>query len=311
MVQQGNWLSFHLFVLGGSLSSMLNKLLLPLSERIRTYSPDCFFFIRYWENGPHFRLRIKIQDSEKGHQIREMIEAFVAELNEQTEREIVPQPIIRVEAVPYIPETQRYGGARGLQIAETHFEVSSLLTLSIAQQYELGEYSFAMSIALQAHLVFLQHSGLLRNDIHNLLQSILNGWLPYAIKALVQTGQIEAGANPQQTRINCLNYFDAAFAKNGEQTISFLQSLFTLLQNQSLDPAHPLFRWQSDNDTLLAKLSTLATENKLDGPSDSAKHNHLSILSSLMHMTNNRLGISNSDESYLAYLLIQFYTSIV
>ncbi len=291
---------------------MVAKLLVPVTEKIGVFDPEQLFFIRYWENGPHFRLRIKIGVDGSAGKIRRMIHDSCREVNEEMGVGAMPdsRTIVRVEEQAYMPETQRYGGEEGLLVAEAHFEASSLFVFSIAKEYDLSQYPFVMSIALQSQLVFVRYCGLSSNGILDLLKNIMNSWLPYAIKALVKSGQIVEKADLQMMRADCMAYFDMSFVKSGATIMVFLQSLFDELAAVSLAEAHPLFRWQSANKIILSQLNALVVQRKLNGPGENVKYNHRSVLSSLIHMTNNRLGVNNSDESYIAYMLIRFFDAL-
>ncbi len=304
MEQQNEWLSLHLFVNRQPLIHIIKAVLVPLSEEIETCSPACFFFISYWENGPHIRLRIKATP-ESIAVIKSHISDFIRSINEiySTGAEL----LIRTEEAEYVPETARYGGRQGLLLAESHFDASSWFTLTVAKHYDLNSYSFVMSIALQAQIIVLYHSQLNITDRSALLLNTMNGWLPFAIKELVRSGQLTTQDNPEAARKDCLQYFSTLFAASGTTIIGFLRSLWDLLAASAMSADHPLYKWHTRNHAILPELATLAQQGKLEGGSVNPYHNYLSVLSSLIHMTNNRLSVNNSDESYLAYILIRFF----
>ncbi|RKT03388.1 thiopeptide-type bacteriocin biosynthesis protein [Streptomyces sp. 3211.6] len=97
---------------------------------------DRWFFIRYAEDGPHVRVRV-----------RGLAPAAAARLPAELARAAGEVPSVpgpwtsahgEVRAVPYVPETDRYGGPRALPLAEEVFADSSQVVLRVLRDLAAG-----------------------------------------------------------------------------------------------------------------------------------------------------------------------------
>ena len=52
------WISAHIFH-AGDLDALITRVAGPL---VSDLNPEGFFFLRYWEGGPHLRLRMRVSD---------------------------------------------------------------------------------------------------------------------------------------------------------------------------------------------------------------------------------------------------------
>ncbi|MET9231618.1 thiopeptide-type bacteriocin biosynthesis protein [Lentzea sp. NPDC003310] len=89
-----------------------------------------WYFLRYWETGPHLRVRIKnAQNADKLEiQLRELI---AAQEFDQQEGDPDWLPHGDVREVEYVPETERYGGPHALPIAEEVFCHSTEVAVAV------------------------------------------------------------------------------------------------------------------------------------------------------------------------------------
>ncbi|MCX4745877.1 thiopeptide-type bacteriocin biosynthesis protein [Kitasatospora sp. NBC_01287] len=135
------WHSLHLFLHCGTeeTDAFLVRQLAPLLDGlVRDGRADRWFFIRYQEGGPHLRIRIRGLAADTATELP----GLLAQLAEQAEPHHPAPPNTvpaepgwasrhaEVRPVPYRPETERYGGARALPIAEEVFAASSRVALS-------------------------------------------------------------------------------------------------------------------------------------------------------------------------------------
>src|ERR1700694_2861123 len=146
-----DWRAWHIFFQShDSLDRMLVEGLLPEARNLG--SDVEFFFLRYWENGPHVRARFRGLDDERflalGDRLRISAESIVA----TTPPVLEPAPIThptenwqnnprmkrfapgKTVEIMYKPEFRRYGGRHGLQINEHLFDASSRLSLLIIEK---------------------------------------------------------------------------------------------------------------------------------------------------------------------------------
>ncbi|WP_327227896.1 thiopeptide-type bacteriocin biosynthesis protein [Streptomyces platensis] len=150
-----SWVSAHLFS-QGNLDRVLTDLVAPLLDELRErWWADRGFFLRYWDGGPHIRLRVLPSCQEAAAAVRGLIEqratAYFAhspapEVLSQEEylhsaREIGAWEGVRptermyannsVHFLPYAPEHHRYGQGATLELVEEHFSTSSELALDL------------------------------------------------------------------------------------------------------------------------------------------------------------------------------------
>ncbi|MBB5777013.1 lantibiotic dehydratase C-terminal domain-containing protein [Nonomuraea jabiensis] len=138
-----SWVSVHVFS-QGPLDDMITGLAGPLLG-------DDGFFLRYWEGGPHLRIRVRSHPAEH---VVERAEAYLRE--HPSEAVIDPEEYARLAAtlaaregvpgytrrlypndsahlIPYRPEHDRYGTGRSLDAVERHFHDSSVIALQLIE----------------------------------------------------------------------------------------------------------------------------------------------------------------------------------
>lgn len=128
-----SWSSHHIHYgddcYGPAIDHLLISAVAPLIQqllatgRIRRY-----FFIRYPEGGSHLRLRLDLTSEERAmettQRLRSALDAYASESPATGRR-----PTLR--SVEYQAETERYGGLRGVAVAEDLFHVSSHVALEV------------------------------------------------------------------------------------------------------------------------------------------------------------------------------------
>ncbi|MEU9164145.1 thiopeptide-type bacteriocin biosynthesis protein [Streptomyces sp. NPDC048424] len=126
----GTWQSHHLFL--HSTTEDTDRFLVrdaaPLLDRlVAAGEADDWFFIRYGEDGPHVRIRVRTTA-----RLPELPDLLAHKARQVP---AVPGPWTsrhgEVRAVPYVPETRRYGGPRALPVAEAVFGASTRTALDV------------------------------------------------------------------------------------------------------------------------------------------------------------------------------------
>ncbi|MFD0722784.1 thiopeptide-type bacteriocin biosynthesis protein [Streptomyces globosus] len=167
----GGWQSLHLALHTGvaDTDAFVAGALAPLMDS--RYGPDSggsWFFIRYGEGGPHLRIRFRGPSSGPVDAAR--LAAELGDLAAATAPVGGPWPVRHgeVRAVPYEPETERYGGPEALPVAEevfahaTRAAVAALRALP-ARADRLGQaLDFAHATAAALGLDELAAAGWLR-----------------------------------------------------------------------------------------------------------------------------------------------------
>lgn len=146
------WVSIHIFY-HGDLDALIVHLAEPLIDELRSLGlARDGFFLRYWDGGPHLRLRIKAAHSaetvrslaiERSRAYLDVHPSSVsmnpalyardaAWLGSREGVQPLPmQPTDTILAVDYVPETSRYGSGGSLSAVEKHFGQSSRLAAGL------------------------------------------------------------------------------------------------------------------------------------------------------------------------------------
>ena len=143
------WISAHIFH-AGDLDALITRVAGPL---VSDLNPEGFFFLRYWEGGPHLRLRMRVSDP--GPAERELLARARAHLREHPSALAATQERYAkmaarladgerlaghddrlhandtVEFIAYRPEYHAYGSPECMAAVEEHFTESSRLALRV------------------------------------------------------------------------------------------------------------------------------------------------------------------------------------
>lgn len=166
------WHSKHLFIHDfGLIDRFLGSHLFSVIDAV---TPDQWFFIRYWQGGPHIRLRYRFEDSGRKKRfdalLSERMEAFGKEHGNHPFREVSydrrivdlegvsdldVHPNFSIRDIPYQPEWARYGGPVAMAESELLFHRSSEMAKTIIDSlewpkryvvaFDLMQYSFGVA----------------------------------------------------------------------------------------------------------------------------------------------------------------------
>lgn len=289
------WFAVYLFY-PADLDLMLQELIHPfLSSFFKEESDDAYFFIRYWENGSHIRLRMNV-DPDKQEilfaEIKNRANVFFAQypaLMPHSELETDTtnlNPILysshKVIYASYEPEITRYGNLQSMPWAETHFFKSSAFILDWMSSKKTG--ASVLVQALSMHLILLCAT---RWDFPQLFQvcnSFINGWLPRLY---------DPKNDPQHEKEIWLKQFESSFSPAKTQILAASKIFW---ESMTQDAAKDKITQYLDENTIIMQLYSSA---------DFQEAKLIEIVTSMMHMNHNRLGISNYEEAYGAYCLQQ------
>lgn len=281
-----SWLSAHIFWLG-PLDELLVQLVLPLAaQSIQQQLATVFFFIRYAEGGLHIRLRLRLvaetgRPRLKAH-VRRHVRAF-AERGRPGCTAYVPIAGPTVRFVPYRPETERYGNAETMPVAETFFAASSRTVLHWLQAQGPQAAAQRLTTALALHVSFAA-ACLDRPTAVTWLRQFADDWLPH-------------DPATQLTRTAEKDYWWALFAQRYQACQATLAPAVAQLWQQARYGTPDAPQWDAETAAAARQLHARYVQLL---PSEAQR---LPIYASLLHLTNNRLGIANHDEAFLAYLL--------
>ncbi len=310
------WVSAHLFHHGDQ-DALIVGALRPAVERLRLAGQaDGFFFLRYWEGGPHVRLRV-LTRPDQVTQVRAAIEESAAEffrtapsttpmtaeeyadsspglaaLEQMTDYDRELHPDNSVAFIDYRPETEVFGTGRSLEAVERQLMAGSALAVElIARGRKPGQRAMDAFAMLAAN------------------RTLFTGILPelaYQARFMVESG---GGA----AQLLGSPAFERHFDANKAQLRAGLEAVWASTRGVALPEGSVVNGWLAStrdlNDTLveLELLGRLDAYPTFEAPADVLDHiNHLVpqlIVERCAHLMCNRLGISLAQESHLRLLL--------
>jgi len=325
MNKEKKWLAAYLYC-AEPWENILVEVVKPFAERIvKQGLADQYFFIRYWEKGPHLRLRFKgdaaILESSVKPQLIEHFEAYF-EKNPSTRQEPtwgndIPEdqkwyPNDSVQFTEYKPETERYGGEYGILVAEQQFEAASKAILAVTEESDSWDYSRALGGAIQLHLGFGYALGMELDEMSAFFNRFFENWLSrayYFFEKDISKEELE------KRKKEALIAFEKNFEEQKEGLLPFFETVWQALNEGQEFEQEWLNQWVGDMKEVGTQLKEVQKNDKLTPPEwymqktrkdfSIAQQERWSIYDSYVHMINNRLGIKNRDEAYLGYLIIE------
>lgn len=272
------WPAWHLFH-DEDLDGLLWEVARPLIRQLLAEGlADSFFFIRYPEGGNHIRLRLHCAPGQPPGPLEQRTEALLAPLTaawkpRPSTRSPAPAPL-SVRRAPFEPELERYGGQALLPLSLDFFTLSSVDALRFVEQW--GGQPRSRQLPETLRRLLAQALGLARD------------W-PEALGLL----DYFAGRKPEMQAI--LARADQAFeARQEPLVLTFRNHLQGWLEQGPalpVPPVPPSHLLAEAGRALAAALTELAPAARE------------TVKASQMHMTANRLGLLNAEESYLTRLM--------
>lgn len=317
------WVSAHLHC-ASPFEPTLRRVVSPLVATLRAEGlVDEFFFVRYWERGPHLRLRFHVPTGVDaallGSRVLDSLEQSMrARPTKRTEPPWVAQLSAdqqwlannQVRLVNYEAELKRYGGPAGLELSERHFDASSQMALAALEEADSSEdwtYEQSLSAAIKAHIAWLRGAGMSRRSTRRFLRWYACRWI-YTLFGGLRPGG-EQPSPPQLDQVR--NAIAKSVDQQRAQVRPVVDALWRTLAPGSTEcGVEWLTRFRDQTSTVTAVLDEQAELGRLEFPnvptppgSQDPDSSMWVLFDSYMHMTNNRLGVRNRDEAYLAHLL--------
>lgn len=322
MIQKNKiWLSAYLFYTGNWEHFLVEQVKPFIEKMISGKYADQFFYIRYWERGPHIRLRIKGEKETLENIVRPELEKYFndfflrhpSQREEQEWQNEWPEdsrwfPNNSVQFIEYEPEYERYGGEAGIPISEKQFEASSQAVFSILSENEDWDYDKAMGAAIQMHLSFTQALGMDLKETAHFYSGIFQAWLYMTY----DWSNLSKEEHLKKQKI-VLDAFEDQFAKQHSVLVPYHLSVWEALESGEEFEEAWLNKWIRDVKVTGQEMAAAQQKRLLTFPDDSLitntwdvsyeKRQLYFIYGSYVHMTNNRLGVLNRDEAFLGYLI--------
>lgn len=302
------WLSAYLFFDGwmyeAECDRLVREVVRPFAERAAGEGwTDGHFFIRYSEHGPHLRLRLHGDEAVLEERVwPALVEQVRAHSPAVSVGTLPDTPVFRrpegADAVPvthlvraaYDPETERYGGPDALLVAERHFRDSSEATFGLmermgdARSSRLGKGLLAMVVLVHVFARDRAHAA--------------------AFAQAYSTNYLRSVAREDGGREAFLGAFDQGYEQQADTLGAYVEEVWT-----RLDEGEPLSEildaWTAALRATRAELRALQEAGRVlvGGAAAGWEAVVAAIVPSYVHMTNNRLGITIQEESYLGYLI--------
>jgi thiopeptide-type bacteriocin biosynthesis protein len=321
----GTWLSLHVFYAANA-NPVLVHCVRPLVERLQEQGLlRSWFFIRYWLEGPHVRLRLLPADAASAGAVAEAAEQaiadflrrrpalyeedrnasgdlyknmFLAEYSQErwdelygADGEMPFRANNSVAHIAYERELDRYGGPAGMELAEWHFQRSSELVITLLETTNVHVRTVLLGQAAQltAGLCF----AFLRDE-----EAVATFLVRY--RTMWETSYQEP-SDDQHER------FDRSYARMKDRLVARVRHMRDSVRDEPGAAPTALERsWLDHCVELREKVLALSEAGALtfrDGSVPAPQDALAIVLSSYVHMTNNRLGVSILDEIYLSYVI--------
>lgn len=306
-----NWHAYHIFY--HRFDKQDELLMNCIAPMVRQFQEDNlykdWFFIRYWEGGPHIRLRFLDPDPKTEPVIRERITRFIQEHPPQEEMtreqyyrnhkfdgepvdpESLPwYPNGSIVKIPYEPEYQRYGGQAAIATSEKMFTHSSEMAMQVMAK-TAGELAKRLNIALDLMVLTALCLEVRPEELATYFKRYADYWSSYLDQPAEAEKKIKVSFSKQENQLT--------------KRLALLEQLTESTQEV------PLYRrWVDQLKVAHQSYRKLAEEGKLVSPLDSPAEGEdwirfaiSAIAFSQIHMTNNRLGLAPPFEHYLGYMI--------
>ncbi len=263
------WFSVHFYPLETT-DVFLTRAVKPFLEQYVWNTKGArAFFIRYAdEKGPHIRLRIRGEATWIEEMLRPAFEGWMRDRGTYTE-------------VPYLAEVTRFQNETMMAWAEEHFHISTRVILDRLNQptYTYGD---AMYDALRMHTIVAFTANFSHDRASWYFNQLCDQWLPVFLQPA------DGAPFTPDMRDEMKEQYESLYEKQKDDLRLAIHELWLSLERKKTDTKHAdWIRWLRGNEMVIPEFG-----------------DHLDkILPSLIHLTNNRLGIQNADEPYLNYIL--------
>lgn len=282
-------------------SFLLEHLAPHAEELVAAGHAEAWFYLRYWDGGPHLRARFLDADGDAVAGFADRMRALAKEtaaaaldLDSGSYYANLPRADPArwhadgdVADAVYEPETERYGGPRALEVCEDFFAVSTRIALAVLRSAPQQHQRQVVA----ADLTGLAFGALGFDDVEAVRQA-RGYYATWDYSAEVARGGSQARAEAERL-------FHSAPAR-------WLQRRPQVERLVAGEGASTHHLWDRGLRETVGKLRRIDAEERRAGGKGLA--NGLDrIVWSLLHMTHNRLGLDIDDERRIAWLLSLSY----
>lgn len=187
------WSSLHIFYYD-NVNILLTDCILKMYNKGYI---DTFFFIRYWNGGPHIRLRIANKTSEQIIEIKKIVESYLKQYpstiqlsndeynfksakfsNKEGMKALPLQKNNTIIETTYYPEMNKYIDNHALSLSENIFSISSIYALHILSNSNKKSELYYLS--MQHTMYLLQYFIKEKATLDTFLENYFNYWQSFS-----------------------------------------------------------------------------------------------------------------------------------
>lgn len=278
-----SWLSAHISLAAPIYSAEYDRVLVgaitPLITKLQEQRwCDGYFFVRYSDTGPHVRLRVRGIQEVLDCEVRAAIVACAQSLE---------QPVVWE---PYVPETGRYGGAHMMPATEALFVASSRAALSIVSEKNFDDRPNRYGHALLAMVIFAHSITGSRAESAMLLEHYGRGTTADRLSGVPAARWLDKVNSDYDRQRDALEPMVAELLDRLEMRIDDLGSVLR-------DYRMAIVAYTNETRQLFER-----NQIRIHMRAFEWRDCVFRLSGSMMHMMNNRLGISIREESYVSLL---------
>ncbi len=308
------WLSAYLYY-AGSKEELLLHLWPTVDQMLFEKLIHQFFFVRYYDRGPHLRLRLKLSEASSEEvvkqQLQETFNNFLLTAPPSADKTTIDEPELPSNTIYYVayqPEMLRYGGPEGIVLSETQFDLSSRVVISILQQSGAWGYGKALGAALTLHLITLRSLAIPVEQLIDCCNLGQASWITYSINTDFEPVD-------EKTLREKIDDMTHSYTQQKGSILPILNQVWQTLDDEAPFEEEHFNHWTTSMKSIVGALKKTITDQPMPDeyyvdmglqPLSAICPSYWPIIDSYIHMTNNRLGILNRDEGFLYYILKEF-----
>lgn len=172
------WHSVHIYLHEKEVQDKFIQKFLPIIINDYQSEIECWFYIRYWEGGPHIRLRIKTSNNIwsnimddlsqwiNKHKFKDYLTRELFYTNNRFDGIPLDAESLpwynngTLVQIPYIPEYERYGGKHVISYCESIFQISSELNIQILNTNEVRKKDLSVPLCISYMKKMLLYSNI-------------------------------------------------------------------------------------------------------------------------------------------------------
>jgi thiopeptide-type bacteriocin biosynthesis protein len=304
-----DWFALHVFLSDAALADrfLLDWAGPTVKALLGAGSAQSWFFLRYWESGPHLRVRVRGLSEPMRQVLLERARAVVPSLvsADPPQRDSYyrhhffdGQPLDpatlswfeegSVVVHPYEPEWRRYGGLHAMQVNEQLFDLSSTLALSVIRASERDlPRRFALAASLMPLFALAWAPG-----TENLLR-FFEDYVAYWSASSTQVKAMDWPVTTPPSAGQCEQLAHQIRSARAQRPPATRTPAALLMAG--LDAA--VLQWDELREQ--GRLVSVITGVPVHGEDD-CQRTFQAMLASQLHMLNNRLGLAPLQEVALA-----------